>query len=236
MLARARPGVPASATECRPVHDDLRLSLAGRAQDLPAASPRDRAAQVELRALESLAALDPEQAALVDYLARLDETRFRLLRQLLEADTAGLESLLGVPTTAAARESTDPRADILNTDVVDQISDLIDDVSTNLSSLSSRVPSFPEMRETFRQVTLADLVRVLDFVREQIGAFFATIERLREGYDTWVGNGCDASSPCQDFRESLHELIADLKEGAVSCSSWRAPKRPASRFGRSRPA
>jgi len=216
VLARTRPG-------CGPVHDDVRLSLARPAPERAPSSRRSPAAESELQALERLSALDPEQAALVDYLARLDEARWTLLRQLLHADAAGVQALVGAAASGVVEGSTAPRDDILNTDVVDQISDLIDDLSSNLSSLSSRVPSFPALRETFRQVELADLVRMLDFVREQIGALFDVVERLRQGYDTWVGNACDASSPCQAFRDSLHELIADLREGArlaqlVACS------------------
>jgi len=214
VLARTRPDARATDAGCRLAHDDVRLSLARVAPDRAPAPARSAAAESELEALERLAALDPEQAALVDYLARLDEARWALLQQLLRADAAGVQTLLGAPESGVVEGSTVPRDDILNTDVVDQISDLIDDLSTNLSSLSSRVPSAPELRETFRQVELADLVRMLDLVREQIGALFDVVERLRQGYDTWVGNACDASSPCQAFRESLHELIADLREGA----------------------
>ncbi len=212
VLASARSETIATDAVCRAVHDDLRLALAAPVPGLPAAVAKDGAALGDLRALERLAELDPERALLVDSLARLDEARFRLLERLLEADAAGTRAILEGPTVGASTQATD--GDILNIDVVDQISALIDDLSSSLSSLSSRVPSFPELRETFRQVSVDDLVRLLDFVREQVGSFLDLIVRLREGYDAWVGNGCDAASACHQFRGELRALLADLREGA----------------------
>ena len=40
------------------------------------------------------------------------------------------------------------------------------------------------------------------------------VARLREGYDAWLGNGCDAASACHQFRGELRALLADLREGA----------------------
>lgn len=89
--------------------------------------------------------------------------------------------------------------------IIDQIRSIVGTINSRAANIQSRLPaSRPDVRDLFQLISVADLTRLLDQVRDLFGPTLDLIAAQREGFDQF------RDTEVFTFREDLHLMLDNL--------------------------
>jgi hypothetical protein len=96
-------------------------------------------------------------------------------------------------------------------------------IDSAVNFLSARTPDRPDIRSLIDafdpaaapdQLAVGDVAESIERVGDLLRGVLDVFALLRDGFEAWLGNNCDPSSPCAAFKAQLASLFASFGDGS----------------------